>query len=177
MDAVERRLARIEARFAIQDLVVHYATLLDDKRWDGLGELFAINGIFDSPNSTTVGRTAIVENFRTKLAGYSWTLHDPHGHAIEFDDDEHARGTLIAYSELGNADATLCTSIRYQDDYVLEEGRWRFAKRNVLTLYGLTVNDWATGGLSANERKRWPGRPASAAELPDYAHAYTGYPG
>jgi len=177
MSDLEHRLARLESRFAIADLVVHYGTLLDDRQWDGLGELFAREGVFDSPNSTTVGREAIVDNFRTKLAKYTWTLHDPHGHSVEFDDDTHARGTVIAYSELGNADTTLSTSIRYLDDYVLEGGRWRFARRNVLSLYGLPLDDRTAGGLTSADRKRWPGRPAEPAELPDFARAYPGYPG
>jgi hypothetical protein len=177
MSDLEQRLNRLESRFAIQDLVVNYATLLDDRQWDGLGELWAQQGVFASPNSTTVGRDAIVDNFRTKLAKYTWTLHDPHGHSVEFDDDTHARGTVIGYSELGGPDATLTTSIRYLDDYVLEDGRWRFARRSVLSLYGLTLTDLAAGGLTAEERKRWPGRPAEPAELPDFARVHAGYPG
>jgi hypothetical protein len=177
MNELERRLHRTESRFAIQDLVVNYATLLDDHRWAQLGELFARQGVFASPNSTTVGRDAIVDNFTTKLAKYSWSLHDPHGHSVEFDDDTHARGTVIGYSELGSAEATLATSIRYLDDYVVEDGRWRFAKRTVLSLYGLTLTDKASGGLSATERKRWPGRPPEVAELPDYDRRHPGYPG
>lgn len=174
---IDARFRRIEARFAIQDLVVNYATLLDDGQWDGLGELFTHDGVFASPNSTTIGRENIVENFKTKLAPYTWTWHDPHGHAISIDDDDHARGTLIGYSELGTRETTLCTSIRYLDDYRLEDGRWRFAQRTVLSLYGLTLADRAAGGLQAAERKRWPGRPAAAAELPDTARRFPGYPG
>ena len=74
-----------------------------------------------------MGREATEANFAAKLAPYTWTWHDPHGHAVEFDDDDYARGTVIGYGELGNAETTLCTSIRYQDDYRREDGRWRFA--------------------------------------------------
>lgn len=177
MADLEVRLARIEARCEIQDLVATYATLLDDHQWEAVGALFTRDGVFASPNSTTQGRQAIVDNFRTKLAPYTWTLHDPHGHAVEIDDDDHARGTVIGYSELGTADSTLCTSIRYLDDYRREDGRWRFARRTVLSLYGTTLDDRNAGGLQEADRKRWPGRPAGPAELPDYDRRYPGYPG
>ena len=67
-DSLEHRVRRLEDRFAINDLVVAYATLLDDAQWDALGLLFTADGVFASPNSTTVGRGAIVENFKVKHA-------------------------------------------------------------------------------------------------------------
>jgi len=177
MSDVEQRFARLESRFAISDLVVNYATALDDRQWNLLGELWAKDAVFVSPNSVTEGREAIVEGFRVRLSAYTWSLHDPHGHSVEFDDDTHARGTVIGYSELGKADSTLTTSIRYHDDYVLEEGRWRFARRSVLSLYGMTMAEVADGGLSKSERKRWPGRAPELAELPDFERLHGGYPG
>lgn len=176
-DDLASRVQRLEDRFAISDLVVQYATLLDDAQWDALGELFTTDGVFGSPHSTTVGRAAVIENFKVKHAPFTWTWHDPHGQTVEFDDDDHARGTVIGYAELGNAEGTIVTSIRYLDDYRREDGRWRFARRTVLSLYGLEEGDRAAGGLRQTERKRWPGRPAGVAELPDYQRAHPGYPG
>lgn len=176
-DSLEQRVRRLEDRFAINDLVVRYATLLDDAQWDDLGELFTEDGVFASPNSTTTGRAAVVENFRVKHAPFPVTWHDPHGVVVEFDDDDRARGTVIGYAELANADDTVVTSIRYQDDYRRENGRWRFARRHVLSVYGMPVQEHAAGALGRSERKRWPGRPAGAAELPDFDRRFPGYPG
>lgn len=176
-DSLEQRVQRLEDRFAINDLVVQYATLLDDAQWDAVGELFAEDGIFASPNSTTRGRAAIVANFRAKHAPFPATWHDPHGITVTFDDDDHARGTVIAYAELGQPGLTLATSIRYQDDYVRADGRWRFASRHVLSLYGMPLSELAAGGLGEADRKRWPGRPVGPAELPDVGRRYRGYPG
>ena len=176
-ESLEKRVQRLEDRLAINDLVVRYATLLDAAQWEALGERFTTDGVCGSPHSTTTGRAAVIENFRVKHAPFTWTWHDPHGHSVEFDDDDHARGTVIGYAELGNADTTIVTSIRYLDDYRREDGHWRFARRNVLSLYGMTVEDRSSGGLQQRERKRWPGRPSSPAELPDYARAHPGYPG
>lgn len=176
-ESLERRVQRLEDRLEIGELVVRYATLLDDAQWDALGELFTQDGVFGSPHSTTAGRAEVVENFRVKHAPFTWTWHDPHGHVVEFVDDDHARGTLIGYAELGNEETTIVTSIRYQDEYRRDEGRWRFARRHVLSLYGLTEADRRDGGLQREERRRWPRRPAGLAELPDYDRRHGGFPG
>lgn len=176
-ESLEQRVRRLEDRFAINDLVVAYATLLDDAQWEALGRLFTEDGVFASPNSTTSGRAAIIENFKVKHAPFPATWHDPHGIAVEFDDDDHARGTVIGYAELGQPGVTITTSIRYQDDYRREDGAWRFAKRHVLSLYGMPSSFLAAGGLGVQDRKRWPGRPAAPAELPDFERRFPGYPG
>jgi hypothetical protein len=176
-ESLEHRVQRLEDRFAINDLVVSYATLLDDAQWSELGRLFAEDAVFASPNSTTVGRAAIVANFEVKHAPFVATWHDPHGIAVAFVDDDHAKGTVIGYAELGSAEATIVTSIRYHDDYVRVDGRWHFAARYVLSLYGMPFPELAHGGLGLTERKRWPNRPVGEAELPDYNRAHPGYPG
>jgi hypothetical protein len=175
--SLEQRVRLLEDRLAINDLVVRYAILLDDAQWDALGDLFMHNGIFASVNSTTTGREAIIENFKVKHAPFNATLHDPHGMVVDFIDENRAKGTVIGYAELGQRDLTLVTSIRYQDDYQRDEGVWRFAKRQVLSLYSMPLSDLAGGGLGDQERKRWPGRAASTAELPDYHRLHPGYPG
>jgi hypothetical protein len=53
---------------------------------------------------------------------------------------------------------------------VRAEGRWRFAVRQVYTLYAMTHAELAAGGLSADLRKRWPHRAPAPAELPAYLH-------
>lgn len=176
-DSLEKRVRRLEDRFAINDLVVSYATLLDDAQWDRLGDLFTEDGVFSSPNSQTVGRDAVIANFKVKHAPFPVTWHDPHGVVVEIDDDDHARGTVIGYAELAGPESTVVTSIRYHDDYRREGGRWRFARRHVLSVYGMAVDEFVGGALGAGDRKRWPGRATSAAELPDFARDYPGYPG
>lgn len=176
-DTLEQRVRRLEDRFAINDLVVSYATLLDDAQWDQLGELFTEDGVFSSPNSNTVGRAAVIENFKVKHAPFPVTWHDPHGVVVEIDDDDHARGTVIGYAELAGSQGTVLTSIRYHDDYRREGGRWRFARRHVLSVYGMEVGEFVGGALRQDERKRWPGRATAAAELPDFDRVFPGYPG
>ena len=41
-----RRVQWLEDRFALQDLLVQYAVLLDDRRFDEVSELFTSDGVF-----------------------------------------------------------------------------------------------------------------------------------
>ena len=60
----------------------------------------------------------------------------------------------------------MITSFRYDDRYVRLGGRWVFAARQVRTLYAMTHAELASGGLGWDQRKRWPHRAPSRAELP-----------
>jgi hypothetical protein len=177
MQTLEQRVRLLEDRNEINDLVIRYATLLDDAQWEALGELFMEDGVFASVNSTTTGRIAIVENFKVKHAPFTATLHDPHGIVVDVIDDNHAKGTVIGYAELGQPGLTLVTSIRYHDDYQRDNGVWRFARRQVLSLYSMPLSELVAGGLGDQDRKRWPGRTVGAADLPDYRRLHPGYPG
>lgn len=168
-------MRRLEDRFEISDLLVSYAVLLDDRDFEAVSRLFTEDGVFASPNSTTEGRSAIAANFEAKHAPFVMTLHDPHASACFFTGPDDARGTVLGYAELANGEHTITTNIRYQDDYRREDGRWRFARRHVLSVYGMTVDDFISGKAGSLERKRWPGRPIGAAECPDVDRRYAGY--
>jgi hypothetical protein len=173
--SLEDRVRRLEDRFEINDLLVSYAVLLDDRQFESVGRLFTEDGVFASPNSTTHGRSAIAANFEAKHAPFTMTLHDPHASSLLFAGPDEARGTVLGYAELANGEHTIITNIRYQDDYRREAGAWRFARRHVLSVYGMTVADFVSGRAGDAERKRWPGRPVGPAECPDVEQRFPGY--
>ena len=164
----ERRIARLEARAEIAELLARYAFLIDDHEFDALGELFAPDARFGSPGSTHVGREAIVANYRALGELYPITLHEARGTVLDFADDDHARGEVLGFSEQASSSNTVVTSFRYADEYVRLDGRWRFASRQVRTLYAMTHAELASGGLAWELRKRWPHRAPAPAELPVY---------
>jgi SnoaL-like domain len=169
-EPLERRIARLEARTEITELLTRYAFLLDDHEFEALGELFAPNARFGSPGSTHTGRDAILANYRALGEVYRVTVHEARGFVLEFLDDEHARGEVLGFSEQASAQHTVITSFRYSDEYVRLDGRWRFASRQVRTLYAMTHAELASGGLGRELRKRWPHRNPAPAELPAYLH-------
>lgn len=168
--SLEQRIARLEARAEIAELLARYAFLIDDHEFEALGQLFSPDARFGSPGSTHVGREAIVANYRALGQVYPVTLHEARGFVLEFTDDEHARGEVLGFSEQASERHTVITSFRYCDEYVRLDGRWRFAARQVRTLYAMTHAELAAGGLAWKLRKRWPHRGPALAELPAYRH-------
>jgi 3-phenylpropionate/cinnamic acid dioxygenase small subunit len=169
--ALAARIARLEARAEIHELLVRYTLLIDDHEFEALGELFTPDARFGSPGSTHVGRPDIVANYRNLGELYPVTLHEARGVVLDFADDERARGQVVGYSEQANNTHTVVTSFRYDDEYVRSDGRWRFAARQVRTLYAMTHAELAAGGLAWPLRKRWPHRDPAPAELPAYLRA------
>jgi hypothetical protein len=170
-ESLERRIARLESRAEIAELLARYAFLIDDHEFDALGELFTPDARFGSPGSTHTGREAIVANYRALGDLYPITLHEARGFVLDFLDEEHARGQVLGFSEQASARHTVITSFRYDDEYVRldgRDGRWRFASRQVRTLYAMTHAELAAGGLATRLRKRWPHRTPAPAELPAY---------
>jgi len=167
-ESLERRLARLESRAEIAELLARYAFLIDDHEFDALGELFTPDARFGSPGSTHTGREAIVANYRALGDLYPITLHEARGFVLDFLDEEHARGQVLGFSEQASARHTVITSFRYDDEYARLDGRWRFASRQVRTLYAMTHAELASGGLATRLRKRWPHRTPAPAELPAY---------
>ena len=104
--------------------------------------------------------------FRVRFDRYGATLHVPLFQVLHDLGTDRARGTVVARAELATTDDTVVTVFRYEDEYAHEDGRWRFSRRDVRTLYAMPLRDLVAGGLAWPERKRWPGVAPSAAELP-----------
>lgn len=166
--SLESRIARIEARQQIEQLLHRYAQLVDDHEFIALGRLFAVDATFGSPGSTSTGREAITAMYVDRGDLYPISLHVVHGLVLDLDDDDHAHGTVQGFSEQANAEHTVITQFRYHDRYVRVDGEWLFASRTVLTLYAMTHAELAAGGLTQQLRKRWPHRRPVAAELPAF---------
>lgn len=163
---LEARIDRLESREQIRELHVRYAILIDDHEFDALGDLFTADARFGRPGRQHSGRDAIIANYRVRGAQYPISMHDPHGAVIEFVDDDHATGQVVALSEQASEEHTVITAFRYDDEYVRADGRWRFAARSVRTLYAMTHAELAAGGLGRDLRNRWPHREPARAELP-----------
>lgn len=178
-ESLERRIGRLQARAEIAELLARYAFLVDDHEFEALGELFTPDARFGSPGSAHAGREAIVAYYRARGELYPVSLHEARGFVLHFLDDEHARGEVLGFSEQASDQHTVVTSFRYSDTYVRQggldgqggqgglDGRWRFASRQVRTLYAMTHAELAAGGLAWPLRKRWPHRAPAPAELPE----------
>jgi len=137
--SLEERIARLEARTAIRELVARYCFAVDERDLDGIRRCFARAGIMRSLDGvmSARGREAVIEQFHGRFAVLGPSNHYTHDHVIEFDDADatQATGTLNTHAEVVRNGEFLLASLRYHDRYCLEEGDWRFAERVLAFFY------------------------------------------
>jgi uncharacterized protein (TIGR02246 family) len=134
------------AREAIRETIAGYAHAADTGRFDDLAGLFAINGVLEVRGEPPlVGRDAI----RAYLTGVSASLsaattvplirHHVTSLSIEVIGRAEARARcyFLAITEHG-----VDHWGGYRDNFVLEDGAWRFAHRRART-DGTTPGGWA----------------------------------
>ena len=166
---LERRVARLEAREEIRELVYRYSTAVDDRDTERLGQTFCVDGTFGHADGrdTHHGREAIQSFYRARLALMGPTFHYAHNHVISFQDESRAEGTVLAHAELALEGTTYQVGLRYSDVYRREEGAWRFAVRTIRILYFMPLSELAAGGLAEENRKRYPDAGPTPSDLPE----------
>ena len=168
-DDGERRLARVEARAAIENLIAGYCMACDDRDIVRLASLFTEDAFFGAKDRSNgaQGRRAIFDYYRGRFEVMGPSYHWTHDRLIEFDAarSDWARGTIQAHCEMSSNGAASVGALRYHDEYVCEQGTWRFAVRGYEFLY-LAPADGYAQALTADKRVLFYGK-WKAAELPE----------
>ena len=176
---LERRILRLEARAAIEELLARYCFVIDGRDIEGIGACFARDGAFRSIDGVmnATGRDAVVEQFHGRFAVLGPSNHFTHDHIIEFDDADPTRasGLVNAHAELVRNGTAMWTSLRYHDEYVIEEGRWRFKVRSLEFFYYLRPEEYAAG-LNSGLRNRAYATP-HPADYPEALDSWQEYYG
>jgi hypothetical protein len=139
---LEARVERLEDKEAIRDLKMAYAKLCDEGYdADGIVGLFAektdvewVSDVF----GTHKGRDGIHAWFDDVDAEIHWALHLMVNPVIDVaDDGRTAKGSFyllelatMSSPDGGQPDAVIMTG-KYDDDFVKEDGRWRFKRIEV----------------------------------------------
>lgn len=139
MSDVESRLARLEARFAIQDVMYRYAECVDLARFEDLGALFRHGAIFASGEEPIRGADKVRRFYaatnKVHADGTLRTRHLASNPIIEVESGG-ARATARSYFVVLQAtDAVPLQPIvagRYHDRFHVVEGEWWFEERIVL---------------------------------------------
>lgn len=160
------QLRRLQDRAELNELVVRYGQLVDDRDLEGLAQLYTHDAVFDSREGPAIGRDAVIDYYRRQLRSYGVTYHYVHGHVIDDLGEDTATGTAHAHAELAIEGTTVVIALRYADTYRREDGRWRFHHRRAQQLYGLPLSD-LPHRLGDRDRKHWPGTDAGPADLPE----------
>jgi hypothetical protein len=85
----------------------------------------------------------------------------------------HATGTVNSHAEVVRNNEPMLASLRYHDDYRLEDGRWRFHARVLAFFYYLRPGDYreAMGGTLRNRAYPAP----QSADFPEGSSAWKDY--
>ncbi len=135
--AAATRLAELEDREAIRLLIRDYGRLLDERRFDDFGRLFAPDGEYVSAGTTTRGPVGIADSLRRIMAGNPLGLAEPNFHVL-FNErielqGEHAAATSQSFFVAPGADGAprLIMMASYEDSFVRTPQGWRYARRVV----------------------------------------------
>jgi ketosteroid isomerase-like protein len=130
--SVEKRLRRLEDRFAIEELIARYGLVMDDRDMEAMPGLFtedvrilSRDGVMDAR-----GRDAAIALYRGRFAVLGPSNHFTHDRIIRFGDDpDEATGIVLSHAEMQRKGEPMLAAIRYADRYRREDGAWRFAER------------------------------------------------
>jgi ketosteroid isomerase-like protein len=180
--SLEQRLARLEARVQIRELVARYCFVVDERDVEGIGECFTHDGTFRSLDGkmNATGRAAVIDQFHTRFAVLGPGNHFTHDHIITFDDRDPAAATGLvnSHAEVVRNGQPLWASLRYHDEYKREEGRWRFRVRTLAFFYYLDPSRYREIMLSATRNHAYatPHEADFPEALPSWQRYYREHP-
>jgi len=175
--SLERRIDRLESRFAIEELVTAYCEACDEHDIDRLVALFTEDAVFGSPSGVlrSTGRDEIaamfIRTFRIRGPGYHWT-HDLII-SIDDEDDDRATGTVASHAETSVNGVGSLAAMKYDDEYRRVDGRWLFARRGSRFLYYVPAEQYQNP-LSTNKRLCFEGV-CSEADYPEALPAWQAF--
>ena len=170
--SLEARVALLEDRFAIMDLVARYCAAIDGRDLEGFVDCFTTDGVIRHADGIMrlEGSEAIRNYYTRRFADYGVTFHYPHSHTVEIDAPNDAHGMVTAHAEMALNGEAWIAAFRYTDRYRREDGRWRFAERELACWYYMPLSQLAEG-MAADLRKHYRGE-VIAAELPESLATY-----
>jgi 3-phenylpropionate/cinnamic acid dioxygenase small subunit len=130
-----------EDRQDIADMLVRYATAIDRREWQLLGEVFADDCDADYGEiGAWHGAAAVIEFMRQVHAGAGHTLHRLSNFAITVDGDTAEARTYFDALILAADNQSGVNAIGFYDDEIVRTaGGWRIARRRLTTARLITV--------------------------------------
>ncbi|KRB81472.1 hypothetical protein ASE00_15985 [Sphingomonas sp. Root710] len=129
------RIAALEARDAIRDLVARYCHYVRERRHEEIVDLYTPDGVFDMPavmaeGGVRSGRAAIAETFaRNNEAMDPWPF--THNHVIDLTGDDSATGHVYTEFRIGSEAMRVRFVGVYHDEYARYDGVWKFRRRTL----------------------------------------------
>lgn len=137
-DAETARLAQLEDREQIRQLLVDYGATLDRRDFTAFGALFAADAEYAGGGAPVHGRASIQAQLEGIIGSNPSGLPAPNFHlsfnpSITLDGDHATAVSLGAYTapDAASGSTHMVFFVWYQDELVREDGRWLFQRRAV----------------------------------------------
>lgn len=164
---IEQRLARIEAKLAIDELPVRYARAVDGRDIDGWVSLF-VEDVNCGRHGT--GREALKAYITPLVQGFYRSVHFVCGHVVDFESEDRATGTVYCRAEHEDGDQWVVMAIVYFDSYVRRGGEWYFERRRERHWYAADVR-----APICPPFQLWPGHEDEPPNLPHDFPNWSGF--
>lgn len=166
MSDLEARIRRLEDRSEISDLSTRYFLASDFDDYDTISDCYARDSTFAASGfEGGRGPQGVAEMIRGARANFGTTIHTPHYSLVEFLDDDRATGMVGAHVEIAVGGTSCFGAVRYEDEYVREQSKWKFRSRNMKTIHFQPWEDASTS-LTTALPTRWPGADAAPNDYP-----------
>jgi hypothetical protein len=169
----EQQLRTLVNKQLISELVASYSRGVDRQDFSLLRTLFTEDGFDDHGDLYRGNAAGYIDCLEQAMQGCDITSHAVHNHLIALTDENNAEGEVYvsAYHRIRDDKEGLTDYIggfRYLDQYRLEGGTWRFARRQLII-------DWCkTAPAFWNINEPWlPGTPIGATNSDDHSYALT----
>lgn len=153
---VERAVARDE----IRQLACRYALAIDSRDLDLLVSLFVPDVRVGREGR---GRDALRLDFVESLRSIGVSILFVGNHLIDFQDPDHATGTVYCRAQIQDGDRWIEQAIQYRDTYQRRDGAWLFVRRIHALWYGVETAERPL----AQEPADWPKRHVGRGTVPE----------
>ena len=156
---LEARVRRQEDRREIDDLVLLYCLVMDERDVSALPRLFTEDarlgsgdGVFGADGLAEIRRT-----YEGRFAALGPTFHYSHGVVVRFDeaDSDLAHGVGTGHAEVVRNGTTMWVALRYQDTYRRTPAGWRFAERVLSYMYYMPAAEYVDGMRTADRNRAY----------------------
>lgn len=172
--SLEQRIDRLEARAEIGELCSAYGIACDEHDYDRLESLFTADVRIQSRDGLmdATGRDVVMAMFGRMFAIRGPAFHWTHDRFVTFNDTAPgtATGLVLAHAETSPDGIASIAAIRYKDRYRYEDGRWKFAERQLSFLYYMPVTEFAEH--FPTEQRMGLGGTWRAADFPEGLSSY-----
>lgn len=151
------QITRLTTELDIRDLTVRYSIAVDDGDLPAIIECFTKEGGFERAGQPVRGHDALRAFFKGMVDRYALTRHVVEMQTLDpLEEPDRATGLVHGRAELVFGDTFYQVAYRYNDVYEREDGRWRFADRQLRFIYYLPAKDLAET-IVEDTRVRIPG--------------------